>query len=952
MQKLNAIWNQVLEYFFCGRCTTHRRLKDGDGDDDNNYNNSNNDGTLLAGDGTAAAIATKMKDASHRQYRGESDVASSKTSSHAAAAAAVEEYQNRQRSSWGGRMGQTPEEERQNTWSRKVKQVLRKLGILGKDHTEWQRQMAAIKIQRAWRRALARKAGQSDFFREELGMMPSIKDANFGNSSSLTPKSSSRKKSFPRSLRKMSLHPGMDAAVAATARISQKLKYATGGDSAAESQVGGAMRELTGQRVAIGILLALFLTATFTYVEDDATRPATMVILHAQTTGTSISPDGMTTITQPPPQSWIETALNAARRSAVPDLYQFDAATINGSHETYQFAVEENQDLRNRERLQVTIKSTNMTSPSNSTMASVGWFAYRGERQNEALVQLFSTIFILLLWLFGVTAFAGPVMVLVVLPIERMVRLLGMLMVDPLGYQSTSRYRCFVAEEDELTKNTRWSKEVLKGMETSFLMSTILRIGSLMKVGFGSAGVEIIRKNLEKKQGGVVNLQTSKGVTVSCIFLFCDIRQFTDATECLQEEVFVFTNRIAAVVHSHCHSFGGSANKNVGDAFLCSWLLDDPPNDGGFGGDDQLYAKTNQADKCLMCVVKIIMALHHDSYYIETMSEAPRQRLLAKLKKRPGPIVQMGCGLHAGKAVQGAIGSERKIDATYVSEAVEMSEFLESSTKKYGLKMLMSNSFYNLLHSNNRQRCRLVDQIVKANDDEDEDDAVYDRDDIIELYTFDMDIDALWKAPIGASQKVSGKDSMDGGSVSEDNSRQGGSDRRGDMKKVLSNQRVPGSTRLGRTGRRMSTMLTSKNAVTSSGTSVGTRGTPMEGSQHDTLGGNEHNSATMKLPEHKEVALEFRKPELVLPTGPALYTPAVWRTETMFRIRKKYLDGLFFHNYSQGLQSYYHREWDRAKQSFQAILDSFEDGPSRYFLTEMENAGGKPPPNFKPYGIA
>jgi class 3 adenylate cyclase len=265
-----------------------------------------------------------------------------------------------------------------------------------------------------------------------------------------------------------------------------------------------------------------------------------------------------------------------------------------------------------------------------------------------------------------------------------------------------------------------------------------------MKVGFGSAGVEIIRKNLEKKQGGKVNLLTSKGLSVSCIFLFCDIRQFTDATECLQEEVFVFTNRIAAVVHSFCHSYGGSANKNVGDAFLCSWLLDDPPSDGGSGGGDKdkLYAKNNQADKCLLCVVKVLMALHHDNYYIETMSEAARHRLLTKLKKRPGPVVQMGCGLHAGSAVQGAIGSERKIDATYVSEAVEMSEFLESSTKKYGLKMLMSNSFHSLLHANNRQRCRLVDQIVLPNDDDEDEDGPTIAD-IVELYTYGKSMPAL-----------------------------------------------------------------------------------------------------------------------------------------------------------------------------------------------------------------
>ena len=85
---------------------------------------------------------------------------------------------------------------------------------------------------------------------------------------------------------------GMDA-TKNMARIRQTLKYAAGGENAAESQVGGAMRELTGQRVAIGILVALLLTATFTYVEEDATRPATMMILHAQTTGTTTSLDDL-----------------------------------------------------------------------------------------------------------------------------------------------------------------------------------------------------------------------------------------------------------------------------------------------------------------------------------------------------------------------------------------------------------------------------------------------------------------------------------------------------------------------------------------------------------------------------------------------------------------------------------------------------------------------------------
>ena len=76
--------------------------------------------------------------------------------------------------------------------------------------------------------------------------------------------------------------------------------------------------------------------------------------------------------------------------------------------------------------------------------------------------------------------------------------------------------------------------------------------------------MEIIRSNLQKSTRQSISLRGSSNrfdSTVACIFLFCDIRGFTDSSECLNEEVFVFTNRVAAVVHSYCHAYGGSANK-------------------------------------------------------------------------------------------------------------------------------------------------------------------------------------------------------------------------------------------------------------------------------------------------------------------------------------------------------------------------------------------------------
>ena len=40
------------------------------------------------------------------------------------------------------------------------------------------------------------------------------------------------------------------------------------------------------------------------------------------------------------------------------------------------------------------------------------------------------------------------------------------------------------------------------------------------------------------------------------VFGFCDIRNFTDCCEVLEEETMIFTNEIAFVVHGRVHSSG------------------------------------------------------------------------------------------------------------------------------------------------------------------------------------------------------------------------------------------------------------------------------------------------------------------------------------------------------------------------------------------------------------
>jgi hypothetical protein len=113
-------------------------------------------------------------------------------------------------------------------------------------------------------------------------------------------------------------------------------------------------------------------------------------------------------------------------------------------------------------------------------------------------------------------------------------------------------------------------------METAILEKLIMKIGALLAVGFGEAGSEIIASNMSR--GGDVDPMIP-GKKMMAIFGFCDIRNFTDATEVLQTGVMMFVNEIAEIVHGTVDHYNGSPNKNIGDAFLLVWKF--APEDYG-----------------------------------------------------------------------------------------------------------------------------------------------------------------------------------------------------------------------------------------------------------------------------------------------------------------------------------------------------------------------------------
>ena len=72
----------------------------------------------------------------------------------------------------------------------------------------------------------------------------------------------------------------------------------------------------------------------------------------------------------------------------------------------------------------------------------------------------------------------------------------------------------------------------------------------------------------------------------------------------------------------------------------------------------------------------------------------------------------MGFGLHVGWAIEGAIGSRFKIDASYLSPHVNMASRLEAATKQFGSSILVSEDFAKLLTPGLRRRVRQIDCVT------------------------------------------------------------------------------------------------------------------------------------------------------------------------------------------------------------------------------------------------
>lgn len=337
---------------------------------------------------------------------------------------------------------------------------------------------------------------------------------------------------------------------------------------------------------------------------------------------------------------------------------------------------------------EVTVQAnTQITVKAGYTYSIQLYFNTKGAAILGSILSIVRTIFVCIILTVSVMKLSKDSEVLVINPLEQMVLNVRKISRNPLEAAELAEKEAERREQLQQLNNDEW-KEYLErdAYEPAVLEKNIVKIGTLLAIGFGEAGSDIIASNM--KRSGTVD-PMMPGVKVVAIFGFCDIRGFNDITEILKKDVMQFVNEVAEIVHNLVNQHLGAANKNIGEAFLLVWKIEQSQT--VLGEDGQLIADPKSAkvkalaDLATLSFIKIQAAIHRS----KKLEKYQENRELKKNNHGKPYKPNMGFGLHIGWGVEGAIGSKFKIDASYLSPNVNMSARLEAASRQFGVPMLV-----------------------------------------------------------------------------------------------------------------------------------------------------------------------------------------------------------------------------------------------------------------------
>ena len=180
------------------------------------------------------------------------------------------------------------------------------------------------------------------------------------------------------------------------------------------------------------------------------------------------------------------------------------------------------------------------------------------------------------------------------------------------------------------------------------------------------------------KRESILDVELGQQVEKQITLLFSDIRSYTTISEGMSpKENFEFLNKYLKKV-------GPAIRENSG--FISQYY-----------GDGILALFPSQPEDALKTALKMVLLVRE---FNQETSKQGREK------------IRVGIGLHAGMSMLGILGDEMRMDASVVSDSVNIASRMEGLTKFYSASIIMSESTLDLIDNKDDYDHRFLGKVV------------------------------------------------------------------------------------------------------------------------------------------------------------------------------------------------------------------------------------------------
>lgn len=117
--------------------------------------------------------------------------------------------------------------------------------------------------------------------------------------------------------------------------------------------------------------------------------------------------------------------------------------------------------------------------------------------------------------------------------------------------------------------------------------------------------------------------------------------------------------------------------------------------------------RTNIAEKAVIAAVKTIAELARAN---DLLAYSKHPRISHRFGEKHS--IKISFAMHLGNAIEGAVGSEQKVDALFLSKDSQIVGRIDELCDTYDRPILLTSAIYNIMTEKSQEFCRRLDVIL------------------------------------------------------------------------------------------------------------------------------------------------------------------------------------------------------------------------------------------------